>query len=80
MAGEIETLLEQYGYQYTGTCQCDGYHTIKYRRKDGYEVKWRKKRYMFKLKKNNELIKSWSPVSILSVALSETHPLESVHT
>lgn len=73
MAAEIITLLESYKYRPAGSCQCDGLFTLKYRREGGYEVRWRKKSYSFKIKRNNETIKNWNQLALLKIHLEEIH-------
>lgn len=69
MAGE--ELILSMGFTRTGTCNCGGYYTEKYT-KANYEISWRRKRYLVKLKKSGETIFGWIPIHELDKAITET--------
>ncbi len=68
-----ESTLISYGFQFTGTCNCDGYKTDKYKF-EGWQVKWRRTKYQFKLKQNGITVSGWMPVSKLNEVLEQYIP------
>lgn len=71
MAGE--ELIVQYGFKYTRSCNCGGYYNLIYR-KDDYEISWRPKRYIAKLKKANQTIFNWLPLIEADAKFKEIFP------
>lgn len=65
-------LLAKYEYHPSGTCQCDGHFTHKFRT-GNYELRWRKKSYKFRIKRDGRYITEWSPVSEAESKLKEIH-------
>lgn len=63
-------LLKQYGFKYTGSCNCIGIFTEKYK-KGEYMIKWRRKRYTFAIFLNNAKITGWLHVKDLEAKLKE---------
>lgn len=75
MAGQglsIQELMTLYGYTFSGSCQCDGFLTLKYR-KGEYELKWRKNRYMFRMFKNRQPEIPWTKLTELENYINELH-------
>ena len=68
----IKELMILYGYRFTGTCHCDGYTTEKYRNGD-YELRWRKAKYQFRIKRNNRELMQWQPLTKLEQELKNIH-------
>lgn len=63
-------LLHQYGFKYTGSCNCNGIFTEKYK-KGEYLIKWRRKRYTFCVVQNNSKITGWLPLKDMESKLKE---------
>jgi hypothetical protein len=63
-------LLTKHGYIFAGTCNCGGYFTEKYRN-GKYLIKWRKKRYLFKVIEDNCTLRNWQPIKNLEQTLNE---------
>jgi hypothetical protein len=64
--------LAQYGFTYTGSCNCGGSHTEKYR-SGQYDLRVRK--FSFKVKKNGITIASWKPISKLIETIHDLNVL-----
>lgn len=65
-----EILLDDFGYLYVGVCNCSGYYTEKYRNKQ-YMIKWRRRRYTFKVLEGNATLYGWQPLQKLEETLNE---------
>lgn len=66
------TDLKQYGFQYTGSCNCGGVHTEKYM--NGiYELRLRKR--TFKLKKSGISITGYRPLIQLIETIADLNVL-----
>jgi hypothetical protein len=65
--------LSQYGFEYTGSCHCDGVHTEKYRAGE-YEVRLRK--HSFRIRKKGHTITQWIPMARLIDTISDLHVFE----
>lgn len=63
-------LLTKHGFKPAGSCRCDGYYTLKYR-KGMYEFKWRKSRYTFKIMEQHSTMYEWQPLANLEKVLNE---------
>ncbi len=63
-------LLHKHGFRDAGSCRCDGYYTLKFK-KGLYEIKWRKARFKFKVKKGGATITDWLPLEKLETTLNE---------
>lgn len=63
-------LLQTHGFKPAGTCRCDGYFTLKFR-KGTYELKWRKSRYTFKIMEHNNTLHGWQTLENLEKTLHE---------
>lgn len=61
-------LFKQYGFEYTGSCQCDGRHTEKFR-KGGYEIRVRIRNEVYKVKLDGRSQTQWNPLSMLEGSL-----------
>jgi hypothetical protein len=68
----IAELMALYGYNYTGTCWCDGYKTRKYR-SGAFEFRWRVTRYQFRLRDRGLTIKAWTAVKEAEEYLKTLH-------
>lgn len=51
-------LLKQYGFDFKGSCSCDGVYSEKYRKGD-YEVRWRKRKGIFKIRRFGVSLTGW---------------------
>lgn len=58
----MRQLLESLGYKFTGTCNCDGYLTHKYKNGD-YKIKWRIQRAQFKILKHGITVTNWESIA-----------------
>ena len=68
----MKELIERYGYKFIGNCHCDGFQTSKYS-KEGYELRIREKKNMFKLKLAGRSLTMWIPLDTLAQTLLNTH-------
>ena len=66
----ISDLLQAHGFRPAGTCRCDGYFTLKFR-KGIHEVKWRKSRYTFKVMEYSSTLHNWQTLENLQNILNE---------
>jgi hypothetical protein len=66
----IAQYLESKGFRPSGSCRCDGYFTLKFR-KGVYEIKWRKAKYTFKIMEQNSTLHNWQPLENLENTLNE---------
>lgn len=66
-----EQTLIQYGYSYSRGCHCDGHATKIYTAAGGYEFRWRKNRYMGKLRRNGEALSNWFNIGELESKILE---------
>ena len=48
----------QYGFEYVGSCSCDGRHTEKYKNGD-WQLRHRPKHGTFKFKKKGQSVTDW---------------------
>lgn len=48
----------QYGFEYSGSCSCDGTHTEKYKN-GSWQLRHRPKHGTFKFKKNGQSVTQW---------------------
>lgn len=73
MAGEmsITERLQEEGFRFKGSCQCDGYMTLKYER-NGTEVRWRRNAYTFKITGKT----NWLKLTQLETELQKLVPKE----
>lgn len=69
------TDLKPYGFEYTGSCNCGGVHTKKYKNGE-YELRVRK--HSFKVKKNGITVSKWIPLIKLIETISELNVLEPI--
>lgn len=65
----MKEILNQLGYKFTGTCNCDGYYTEKYKNGD-YKVKWRVKKGTFKVLKFGMNVTGWQSCETLKHTLT----------
>lgn len=72
-------ILQQYGFRYTGMCQCDGHSTHKYA-KGLYEVRWRVKRGQFMVKNNARRLSGWLPIHEAEQTLIKLFPDVAIQT
>jgi hypothetical protein len=64
-------IFARHGYTYTGSCNCGGIYTEKWR-KGEFIIRWRKKRYTFKVMQAHEgTILTWQPIKLLENTLNE---------
>ena len=63
-------ILTLNGFLASGTCRCDGYYTHKFR-KGLYEVRWRKSKYLFRIRYKNDSVTEWLNISHLEKTLNE---------
>ncbi len=66
------TDLKPYGFEYTGSCNCGGVHTEKYKSGE-YELRLRKQ--SFKVKKGGISITGYRPIIKLIETISELNVL-----
>lgn len=62
--------LESRGFRAAGSCRCDGFFTLKFR-KGLYEIKWRKPKYVFKVLHANATLHGWQSLTNLENILNE---------
>jgi len=65
-----DQLLIQYGFKYSRSCNCDG-HATKVYTNGNYEFRWRKNRFLGKLKDNGTTLFNWFNIGELENKLSE---------
>lgn len=68
----MNDLLIKYGYNQSGVCNCDGHHTHKFK-SGNYEIRWRKNRYLFRVREGKDYITEWLPIAQAENKLSEIH-------
>lgn len=73
----MNDIFLQYGFEYAGSCHCDGQYAEKYR-KDNYKIMHRVKRKEFKVKKDGRSITQWVPENKLIETLENIRLLETV--
>lgn len=66
------TIPAQYGFEYTGSCNCGGVHTEKYRNGD-YEL--RVSKHTFKIRNKGITVSAWLPLIKLIETISELNVL-----
>lgn len=60
----VVELAEKYELKNIGPCNCSGYHTERY--SDGkYMLRWRTRKYVFKVQKRKDSLTQWLPVNKL---------------
>lgn len=69
--GLIQILIN-FGYDYEGQCNCDGFKTFKYRNKE-YLFKWRIKKGMFMIKQHGFTKTIWQKIANAEETLKELH-------
>lgn len=68
MTLSVVELAKKYELKDIGPCNCSGYHTERY--SDGkYTLRWRTRKYMFKVQKRNDSLNQWTPVNKLQAFL-----------
>lgn len=70
----MEYILELYKFTLSGSCNCAGYKTLKYRRNpdDGYELQWRMRRHLYRLKKYGHSQTNWIDFEAIKTILEDT--------
>lgn len=68
----MKELLQRYGYEFTGKCNCDGHATEKYRR-DEYLLRLRIKQNTFKIKHAGKSLTNWASGFSLETTLKNIH-------
>lgn len=68
----MKELLIKYGYEYTGSCHCEGFPTDKYKNGD-YQVRLRPKKELFKMKYLGRSITQWISTNMLEQTLNHYH-------
>jgi len=63
-------ILSKYGFKYSGSCNCNGVFTQKYKKGD-YLVRVRKNRYKFMIQKGGKSTTIWLPTAELENKLNE---------
>lgn len=71
MAG-VTDLLNRFGYIYEGSCNCDGFKTLKYR-KGNYQFRLRANKGSFKIKHYGVTKTTWKPVEKAEELLNTIH-------
>jgi hypothetical protein len=66
--------LRIHGFAAAGHCQCDGVHTMKYRR-GKYLIKVRSRRYKFCVYEGGTTVRQWTDLSQLQTVLNELFPI-----
>lgn len=66
-----EPLILSYGFERRRVCHCGGFYTEVYT-KGEYELSWRRKRYLVKLKKSGTTLFGWVPVDELAQEIIKT--------
>lgn len=65
----VEELMKLHDFYRSHECNCDGYHTIVYR-KAGYELRYRKyNNPVFKMSVDRKLLKPWTSILHLQTYL-----------
>lgn len=72
MAEGLIQLLDTFGYQWDGQCNCDGFKTFKYRNKD-YLFKWRLTKGTFMIKQYGITKTFWAKISEAETVLKNIH-------
>lgn len=72
LSSPIET-IKSFGFVKAGSCNCGGTRNEIYQ-KDGYYLYLRKTRFLFKIKKKNEVIVPISPLAKLETELKKLFP------
>jgi hypothetical protein len=68
----IRELMDEYGYQFKGSCHCDGYYTEKFKREE-FEVRWRKGAFTFRLFQGRHILVNWARLTELENHLKQIH-------
>lgn len=63
-------ILTSHGFAYHSKCTCDGVYTEKYKNGE-WEVRWRRWKYTFKLKKGHTSLTTWLPIDQLNAILEK---------
>lgn len=69
--GLIE-ILSKFGYEYEGSCNCDGYKTMKYKN-SSYQFRWRVKAGTFKIRQYGITKTNWSTIDKAEDSLNKFH-------
>lgn len=69
----VPKILSDYGFTRSGSCNCGGTRNEIYQ-KDSYYLYLRKTRFLFKIKKKNEVIVPISPLAKLETELKKLFP------
>lgn len=65
-----DTTLTKYGFTYSRSCNCDG-HATKVYISGPMEFRWRKNRFLGKLKKNGIALSNWFNIAELEYKILE---------
>lgn len=68
----VDELMKEYGYVFSGSCNCDGYETNKYK-KDHRAIRWRKRQNKFQYWEGRTAVLNWTPIADLPEYLKKTH-------
>lgn len=68
-----DQLLKQYGFNRAGNCNCGGTRNEIFKL-DAYYLYYRKRQYVFRIKKKNELIAPVQSISNLKTVLKQLFP------
>lgn len=65
-------LLEKYGYVYEGSCNCDGFKTLKYKN-NSHQFRWRVKSGTFKIRQYGITKTNWKNIDSAEESLKRFH-------
>lgn len=69
----IHELVRKYQFSFKGSCNCNGYETLKFQNDNKMWLEWRKGQTTFKLWNADKLhTKRWEPILLLESKLEET--------
>lgn len=67
-----KNVLLQLGYKFTGTCNCSGHYTLKFKMKP-YSINIRTGQGKFRIQKYGVSVNNWMPLDQLPVQLKAIH-------
>lgn len=68
-----EALIKSFGFQRAGSCNCGGARNEIYKR-DNYQLYYRKRKQMFRIKKRNDIIVPVTSIINLETELKKLFP------